>query len=177
MIQEECFISIDIEASGPVPGMFSMLSVGACLCDDPSATFESIFRPITKQFVPEALKVTGFDLELLERDGREPADAMSAFASWVAVQAGSRKPVFVGLNAAFDWGFVNYYFHLFGIQNPFGIAPVDIKALYMGKFGTSWRETTSKQIATRLDVSAAGDHSALNDAIAQATLFNAVRGY
>jgi ribonuclease T len=175
MISDECYISVDIEASGPIPGTFSMLSLGACLCDDQTITFESLFRPTSKQFIPEALEVTGLELDVLEIEGREPAESMTDFAQWVLAQAGSRRPVFVGLNAAFDWGFVNYYFHGYGIPNPFGIAPVDIKALYMGKFGTSWKEATSKQIAKRLCVDATGDHTALHDAIAQARLFNAVR--
>lgn len=174
MKPEECFISVDIEASGPVPGLYSMLSLGACLCDDRSIVFESILRPTTMQFVPEALEVTGFNLTQLQKDGREPAEAMAAFRHWVIENVGSRTPVFVGLNAAFDWAFVNYYFHLFEIQNPFGFAPVDIKALYMGKFQTPWHGATSKRISAALSVNVTPDHTALTDALAQAELFEAV---
>jgi DNA polymerase III epsilon subunit-like protein len=175
MSAEECFISVDIEASGPVPGLFSMLSLGACVCEDHLMTFETILRPTTMRFVPEALEVTGFDLHQLQRDGREPAEAMREFRQWALGSAGSRTPVFVGLNAAFDWAFVNYYFHIFEIPNPFGIAPLDIKALYMGRFRTQWRDATSKRIAGALGVKSAGDHTALTDALAQADLFHAVR--
>jgi len=176
MSEEECFISIDIEASGPVPGLYSMLSLGACSCADRSIVFEAIFRPTTMRFLPEALEVTGFDLAQLQKEGREPGEAMAAFRRWVIETAGSRTPVFVGLNAAFDWAFVNYYFHLFEIQNPFGFAPLDIKALYMGKFHTPWREATSKRISAKLSVHVTPDHTALTDAIAQAKLFEAVMG-
>lgn len=174
-MKEECFISVDIEASGPVPGLYSMLSLGACRCDDRSVSFETTLRPTTMRFVPEALKVTGFDLAQLQKDGIDPAEAMVAFGSWVIETSASRTPVFVGLNAAFDWAFVNYYFHLFDIPNPFGFAPIDIKALYMGKFQTSWRESTSKQIAGALSVHVTPDHTAIKDATAQAKLFEAVR--
>lgn len=174
-MKEECFISVDIEASGPVPGLYSMLSLGACRCDDRSVAFEATLRPTTMRFVREALEVTGFDLAQLQKEGMEPAEAMAAFGSWVIETAGSRTPVFVGLNAAFDWAFVNYYFHLFELPNPFGFAPIDIKALYMGKFQTTWREATSKQIALALSVDVTPDHTAIKDAIAQAQLFEAVR--
>ncbi|MGL1984483.1 3'-5' exonuclease, partial [Escherichia coli] len=33
-IKKEIFISVDIEASGPVPGKYSLLSIGACLVSD-----------------------------------------------------------------------------------------------------------------------------------------------
>ena len=36
-IENECFISVDIEAAGPTPADFSMLSLGACVvgkCDE-----------------------------------------------------------------------------------------------------------------------------------------------
>src|SRR6266436_4496570 len=37
--QDEAYISVDIEAAGPVPGEYSMLSLGACLVDSPEITF------------------------------------------------------------------------------------------------------------------------------------------
>lgn len=30
----ECFISVDVETSGPIPGEFSLLSIGACVVPD-----------------------------------------------------------------------------------------------------------------------------------------------
>ncbi|SSH65668.1 Uncharacterised protein [Klebsiella pneumoniae] len=29
-IEKEIFVSVDVEASGPIPGKYSMLSIGAC---------------------------------------------------------------------------------------------------------------------------------------------------
>lgn len=56
------------------------------------------------------------------------------FQGWVERAAGADGvPVFVGLNAPFDWSFINYYFHYLLKSNPFGFAALDIKALYMGR--------------------------------------------
>jgi hypothetical protein len=33
------YVSVDIEASGPIPRRYSMLALGACLVDDPARTF------------------------------------------------------------------------------------------------------------------------------------------
>lgn len=58
---------------------------------------------------------------------------MMQFQGWVERAAGADGvPVFVGLNAPFDWSFINYYFHYLLKSNPFGFAALDIKALYMG---------------------------------------------
>ncbi|EDT42153.1 3'-5' exonuclease [Burkholderia ambifaria] len=166
--KQEVFISVDVETAGPIPGEFSMLTLGACLVDDPSRKFSCSFRPINDNFVPEALKVTGLSLERLAKDGLSPGDAMQNFAVWIGLQCTEWElPVFVGLNAPFDWSFVNYYFHRF--------TAVDIKALYMGATGSSWQDTRSSAMARRLNPTLQGDHDALHDALYQAELFRLAR--
>jgi ribonuclease T len=172
----EHFISVDVEASGPIPGEYSLLTIGACSVDDDSKTFYAQLKPLNRNAVPEALAVTGLSLEQLERHGQAPSDAMTAFAAWIegtALKDG--KPVFVGLNAPFDWSFVNYYFLKFTGQNPFGFAALDIKALYMGATGCMWSQTGSSQIAKRVKPKLKGTHNALDDALYQAELFRLTR--
>jgi ribonuclease T len=169
--QKDCFISVDIETSGPIPGVYSLLSIGACLVEDTSTTFECILKPISQEADPKALEISGFSLETLQRDGLEPRGAMRRFGDWVKDVAGNRSPVFVGLNAGFDWSFINYYFHRFLDSNPFGFAPLDIKALFMGATGADWRDSKSSTMAKLLNAKLTGDHNALNDAKAQAELF------
>jgi DNA polymerase III alpha subunit (gram-positive type) len=171
---DEYFVSVDIEASGPVPGLYSMVSFGACAVDDDSVSFERILKPINRNFIPEAMAVTGFDLDRLALVGDNPQDAIKDFQNWVEANAKRKTPVFVGLNAAFDWAFVNYYFHLYSLVNPFGFAPVDIKALYMGRFNSRWKDATSKKMGAALAAKKTGNHSALVDARAQAELFRLI---
>jgi ribonuclease T len=172
----ECFISVDVETAGPIPGEYSLLSIGACLVEDDRQAFECLLKPTTRHADPKALEVCGLSLDTLELDGLVPAEAMSGFASWVAKVANGRSPVFVGLNAGFDWSFVNYYFHRYHSGNPFGFAPLDIKALFMGTTGCTWRDTRSSNIAKIIHPTRTANHNALDDAIAQAEMFRLIRG-
>jgi ribonuclease T len=172
---DEVFISVDVETAGPIPGEYSMLSLGACAVDAPDRTFSCTFRPLNRNYVPEALKVSGLSLEKLESDGQSPEDAMHAFADWILkLCASEATPVFVGLNAPFDWSFVNYYFHRFLGQNPFGFTALDIKAYFMGVTGCPWRDTRSSAIGKLVHPVLEGDHDALHDARYQAELFRLI---
>ncbi len=172
----EVFISVDVETSGPIPGEYSLLSIGACNADAPEQTFFREMKPVTRKADPKALEITGLSLDRLAQDGLEPATAMRAFSDWLSeVATADAKLVFVGLNAPFDWSFVNYYFHHYLGINPFGFAALDIKALYMGAYACNWSETSSKKMAAKLHPSSHGDHNALHDALYQAELFRLIR--
>lgn len=168
----EYYISVDVETAGPIPGEYSLLTIGACAVDDETKTFQAQLKPLNRNALPEALQVTGLSLDKLERDGQAPQEAMAAFARWIAdTTPKDAKPVFVGLNAPFDWSFVNYYFIRFSTDNPFGYTALDIKALYMGATGCLWGQTGSSHIAKRLHPKKRGTHDALEDALFQAELF------
>ena len=172
----EIFVSVDIESAGPIPGEFSMLSIGACAVDNIAETFTCELQPINQNADPEALKISGLSLDSLARTGLSPADAMAKFARWAErLASGDDKLVFVGFNAPFDWSFVNYYFHRFHGRNPFGFAALDIKAFYMGATGCTWSETRSSQMQAALHPNSHGDHKALHDALFQAELFRLTR--
>jgi DNA polymerase III epsilon subunit-like protein len=173
--KELCFVSVDVEASGPMPPSFSMLSLGACLVDDDTVTFQRLLRPISGGADPKAMRVSRLSMAELSRTGSNPSDAMAEFGQWILAHAGTRTPVFVGLNAAFDWAFVNYYFLTYASSNPFGFAPLDIKAYYAGATGTEWLESRSSRMSQRLGATKRATHDALDDAVAQAELFRLTR--
>lgn len=168
----ELYVSVDIEAAGPVPGTYSMLALGACVVGAPDQGFYVELRPITDRVIPEAMRVGGFSLDQLRSTGREPAEAMRAFRDWVVQVAGTRRPVFVGFNASFDWSFVNWYFHTFVGENPFGIGGIDIKSYYMGLTGRPWSETSSSRLSQNFQPERRQTHHALDDARAQAEIFS-----
>jgi ribonuclease T len=167
----ETYISVDIEASGPIPGTHSMLSIGACVVDAPQTCFTCDLRPISRKCVPAAMKVIGHDLAHYQKTGRSPLEAMKLFAAWINRAARKTTPVFVGFNACFDWSFVNWYFYTYIKKNPFGIGGVDIKAYYMGLVGSSWEQTKSSKLPARFRSSHAHTHNALDDAVEQAEVF------
>lgn len=170
----ERFFSVDVETSGPIPGEYSLLSLGACVVGV-DETFSCHFKPLSRNADPEALKISGFSLDELEHNGTLPGTAMQEFENWIRRTSGDSTPVFVGFNAAFDWSFVNYYFHRFLGRNPFGFAALDIKSLYMGVVGCSWHDTRSSAMTKILHPVRRGNHNALDDALAQAELFQLVR--
>jgi DNA polymerase III epsilon subunit-like protein len=173
---KEIFISVDVETAGPIPGEYSLLSIGACNVDNPSDQFACELKPVSMAFVPDALAVTGLSLKSLEDTGLEPKLAMFQFATWARSLAPNGEAlVFVGFNAAFDWSFVNYYFHHFLGENPFGFSALDIKSFYMGASGGTWSDTRSSQMVKALKPRHTGDHNALHDAIFQAELFRLCR--
>ena len=168
---KEIFISVDIEASGPVPGTYSMLAVGASVVGRSDPQFYAELRPINNASVIAAMAVVGRTLEEFHQTGREPSDVMSQFASWVRKVSENGKPVFVGFNAAFDWAFVSWYFDKFQIENPFGVAALDIKSFYMGMSGCAWEQTRSSRLPTKYRGEMQHTHNALSDAVEQAGIF------
>jgi ribonuclease T len=171
----EIYISVDIETAGPIPGEYSMLSLGACQIDKTDLNFYVELRPITEKFNTEAMNVVGKTLSDFKECGVEPLEAMSKFNDWLATIKNENEIVFVGFNAAFDWSFVNWYFHYYLGANPFGFGGVDIKSFYMGISGCSWADSRSSRIPDSLKGSSPHTHNALDDAIEQAEMFRQMR--
>lgn len=172
----ETLISVDVETAGPNPSDFSMLSIGACLVDDPTSGFYVELKPVNDAITPEALSIAGLTLQHLTENGHEPSEAMAQFESWVnSVVPSESSPIFVGFNAAFDWMFVCDYFERFLGRNPFGHAALDIKSYYLGVAGGSWAETSMRFLSQRYLDGRALSHNALGDAQDQAVLFSAIR--
>ena len=160
MVKKEVFISVDIEASGPIPGDYDLLSIGMCLVDQPDIQFYCELKPVSYKADPKALAVTGFHLEDLAKNGIDPATAMQNCAAWIEQHLStSETAIFVGFNAGFDWSFMNYYFHKFIGHNP---------------FGGRWSETRAKHIIDVLQPKSRGNHHSLQDAIFQAELFRLI---
>lgn len=171
----ETYISVDIEAAGPIPGAYSMLALGACVVGNINETFYAELRPINSAFIPAAMKIIGRPLEEFFQTGRDPAKVMEEFHSWMIEMSKEATPVFVGFNATFNWSFFNWYCHTYLDSNPFGFGGLDIKSYYMGLVGCSWEETRSSHIPEKFKGKAQHTHNALDDAIEQAEMFERMR--
>jgi hypothetical protein len=108
-----------------------MVSLGAVVVEPGlERRFRAFLRPISENFVPEALAVGGYSRGQT-LGFAEPAVAMRDFAEWVKTHGGTR-PVFISDNNGFDWMFVAWYFHHFLGANPFGHSSANLGSLYKG---------------------------------------------
>ncbi len=125
------YVMVDVEADGPIPGDYSMVCFGAVLVKEAlERTFYGRLKPISGQWSPEALAVSGFTREeTLGFD--EPKAVMERFARWVMENTKGRA-FFVSDNNGFDWQFINWYFWHFTGGNPFGHSSTNLGSLYKG---------------------------------------------
>ncbi|MEW9529014.1 exonuclease [Microbispora sp. NPDC049125] len=182
-MKAETYISVDIEADGPIPGPYSMISIGMAVAgrmsgrafqrvDPEEATFYAELRPISDDFVPESLAVTGLDRDRLLREGRDPADTMTAAAAWLGAVCGDTLPVLAAFPLSYDWMWIYWYFLRFTGESPFGHSRcIDIKTLYAAKAGVPVAWATKRQMPRHVRSSRRHTHHALDDALEQAELF------
>ncbi len=122
---------VDIESDGPIPGDYSMICFGAIIVEpELNRTFYGKLKPISDQFNPDALAVSGFTREecLAFDDAKE---VMERFQKWLASHCKGRM-IFISDNNGFDWQFINWYFHHFIGNNPFGFSSTNLGSLYKG---------------------------------------------
>lgn len=122
---------VDIEADGPIPGDYSMVSFGAIIVEPSlSRKFYGQLKPISDKWEPEALTVSGFTREeTLKFD--DPKVVMGSFDKWLAENSQGR-PLFISDNNGFDWQFINWYFHHFIGKNSFGHSSMNLGSFYKG---------------------------------------------
>lgn len=122
---------VDIEADGPIPGDYSMISIGAVIVEPAlNRTFFGALKPISQKWEPVALKVSGYTREETMAF-EEPMAVMIKFDEWIKENANGRA-IFISDNNGFDWMFVCWYFHHFLGKNPFGFSSQNLGSLYKG---------------------------------------------
>lgn len=182
-MKNETYISIDVEADGPIPGRNNMLSFGAAAftlgSTQPIATFEA-----NLELIPEAKPSPSTMAwwatqpeawEACRKNLRKPEEAMAEFIQWVRSLPG--RPVIVGYPVTYDFEFIHWYTMAFGglrdgERSPFGFQGLDIKTLAMTVMGCSYREATKRNMPKRWFKGAPKhNHEALTDAIGQGVLF------
>lgn len=148
---------VDVEADGPCPPLYSMVSFGAVLLtEDLTTTFYGEVMPISPHYKQEALAISG-----VSRDQHltfdSPESTIADFAEWIESVNQRGRPVFMSDNPAFDWQWSNYYFHAFYDKNPFGHSARRIGDLFSGMerdFFYGWKKHRKTK----------HDHNPVNDA-------------
>jgi hypothetical protein len=125
------YVMVDVESDGPIPGDYSMICFGAIVVEPAlGRTFYGKLRPISENFIPEALAVSGFTREeTLSFNALE--SVMQDFRNWIATNCRGRT-LFISDNNGFDWQFINWYFNHFISANPFGFSSTNLGSLYKG---------------------------------------------
>lgn len=121
----------DVESDGPIPHDYSMVCFGAVAVEPTlSRTFYGETRPISEKWDPRALAISGISREKhLTFD--DPKAVMLRFKEWI-LETSKGRPVFLSDNNGYDFAFVNWYFHHFLGENPFGFSSRRIGDLYCG---------------------------------------------
>ena len=108
-----------------------MVCFGAVVVEtELTKTFYGETKPISEEWIEKALAISGFSREKhLTFD--QPNEVMLRFEKWINVNS-KGQPVFISDNLAFDWQWINFYFHYFIGSNPFGFSGRRIGDLYSG---------------------------------------------
>lgn len=183
MSRPDLYFSCDVEADGPIPGPYSMVSIGlACVATfdgerflrlaPRERTFYAELRPISERWDREALAVSGLTREHLETNGRDPGEAMHALDAWVRETATGHRPVFVAYPLGFDWLWYCHYAIAFGPGSAFGhSSALDVKTMYATKARAQLSRSTKRWMPEALFGDEEHTHNALDDAVEQGELF------
>jgi hypothetical protein len=126
------YVMVDAETDGEIPGDFSMIEFGAVIVrSGHKDTFYGQLRPISDQWNPEALKVSGHTREQT-MSFNNPVDVLTSFEAWLLHHSEGKRPMFISDNNGFDFMFVSWYFWHFLRRNPFGHSSTNLGSLYKG---------------------------------------------
>ncbi|MEL8055419.1 MAG: exonuclease [Pseudomonadota bacterium] len=126
---------LDVEADGPCPAMFNLISFGLVNVDDPTKTFLGKVAPIIPDPGIEAARAVS-DISFEEQDTFQSSeDVFPKAVKWLTNIAGSKRPTIWSDNPAFDWQFWNYYCHRFLGENPAGFSARRIGDMDAGRRG------------------------------------------
>ena len=153
MRDDQLWIMVDVETSGPLYGTHSMTELGAAagsMARGGIDRFEAVIRPIG-----DAVRTSRDSYERARREGEDPKQAMRRFAQWCAPHI-EAKALFVARPAAFDWPWIVYYAWRYLGENPFGFKAV---------CASSWFQAIGKRFEVKLP------HVAVEDAEIQLAHF------
>lgn len=185
MAKEEIYVSVDIEADGPIPGINSMLNFGMAAfrlgSEEPIDTFEVNLKPLPgagqdKRCMDEFWAKNPAAWAYVQKGAVDAKTGMGKAHGWLTLLPG--KPVMV-IYPTYDFLFMRWYLVRFcGEDNAkvLGIAALDIKTLAFAAMRHHSFRNTSKRVMSKLHPDwfkghPPHDHTGLSDAIGQGMLF------
>lgn len=164
------YIVVDVESDGPIPYKYSMVCFGAVVVEPSlSKTFYGKVKPISNLYDPQALAISGFTRAEHETFD-DPKEVMENFAKWLGEHSKIR-PIFISDNPAFDWQWINWYFHTYLDKNPFGFSARRLGDLYCGMKMDAGLNNEWKRLFRKTKQ----DHNPVNDAVGNAEALLAMK--
>ncbi|MBU0907718.1 MAG: 3'-5' exoribonuclease [Nanoarchaeota archaeon] len=188
---KEIYISTDIEANGPIPGEYSMLSLGSVALNEEGKILEKFYKKLqplknAKQH-PQTMgfweKNKGAYLEATSNP--EPAEKiMNEYADWLdsLSKKNNKKLYFLAYPATWDFMFVSWYLIKFVkryeenhfLDVPFHHQGIDIRTFAMAQLKKPYSESgigSMPKSWTREESKNLMDHKAIDDALKQGLIF------
>jgi len=173
---DEIYVSMDVEADGPIPGPHSMLSFAAVALradKTPLGEFTANLESLPGA-APHPRTMTwwaGFPEALAKaRENPEPpAEVMPRFAKWLRRLPG--RATFVGQPAGFDFLWIYWYLMRFHGDSPFGHSALDVKTYAMALVKRPYRDCVQHALPKEWDDGLPHTHIALDDARQQGAMF------
>jgi hypothetical protein len=186
----EIYLSIDVEADGPAPGPYSMLSFGIAAFSLDKVLLATFTRNL--ELLPGASQhprvMAWWDSSpqhraayARTRENVQPIrESMLACDAWCKALRVHGKPVAVGAPAAYDYGAFLYWYLVYALGDipELGFSALDLKSFALGRIPDSRYRSLGKSTYDPewLDPDTPHTHVALEDAIEQgAILVNALR--
>lgn len=179
----QLFVYLDVEANGPIPGEYSMLSFAAVAFESNAdeqfkevSSYSANLHPLHNRVHPSQQAFwdrhpEAFQATLVNR--KSPIEAMKQFSDFV-LRLQERYHVFpISWPAAFDWQFLNYYLHRFTGRNPLGYNCLDHGSYMWAFFGTE-RATDRWDLQPYEAKQEGHKHIAIHDARSGARLFHSI---
>ena len=171
------YVSVDVETDGPIPGPYSMLSLGAVAfrpTGEAIGTFQGVLEtlpgasqhPDTMSWwkkYPEAwAKATD--------NPRPPEMVMKEFVEWLDTLPS--PPTFIGWPATWDFMFIFWYLIRFIGRSPFGHSGLCIKSQASDRLKTPFRQIGKRTLPKPWFAGTPKhDHDPINDAMEQGILW------
>lgn len=158
---------VDVEADGPVVGLYSMVALGAValrpqvvegqvVLNNIGEYLAGPIQPMSTKYDPAHLAYSGYTREQ-QLAGLQPHVAIQAFYQWMIGIANGEPCVFWSDNPTFDGQWVSHLLLFNDLPNPFGYSGRrigDVFAGVQGSLKTDWRRHRKTP----------HDHNPLNDA-------------
>lgn len=179
MLADQIFVSVDVEMDGPCAGLNSMLSWGAAAFDLRRGVLgvEECNLELLEGAEPDPRTQEFWNRNEANRraydatrvDPVHPRAAMVKLAKFARHHANGRRATFAGYPASYDFSQVNYYFHRFLGENPFGWQAFDFKSGAMMALKIPFLQVSKRRFPKRWrPTGPRGGHVARYDALNQA---------